>query len=479
MTKQKLHRRDLLRGLGGVAIALPWLEAAACGYDGERMAGDGGADADRYRLGIGSRREPSSADAGPPPVNSDRPRRLIIITTPNGTLSDRWFPSGGERDFRLGPITMPFEPHRRDIVLLKGVDQKYDGGTHFEPTSALLTCREAVGPSEGAKQASGISIDQVIAQAINANPMNRTRFSSFELGTNQNTNGVGALAYSGARMPLPKTNSPRALFNRVFAAGTGSSAEQRRRQSILDGVREEQRRLAMQLGGEDRARLEAYLTSLRETEQRLGNTGGMCTAPMGFSAGTTDDDQRRLPAMVREMLDVLALSLACDATRVVTYPLRSDGGGSNQTFGWLGIGPSPDPFDADTTDDSNSTSHHSMSHNDTTPQNIDRLTRVNAWYMQQIVYLIEKLKAIPEGTGTVFDNTAILYTSPIARGNHSKNDLPMLIAGSCGGRISTGRFLRLDAQSHAGVLVALANAMGVEMTTFGDPRYWNRSVTLS
>lgn len=492
MKSVAISRRHVLRGIGGVAIALPLLEAMGCvGRVGDGAPpggqpppapprptgadGGGAMSPDAARYGASDAAAPladaAGADAGPTAGLGPRKRFLAMIV-PHGTIPDLWFPTGGEADFALAPIMQPLAPHRRDVIVLQGVDNKVSQPNHFAATVTYFTGRPAVGATEQSLTSTGISVDQVIARALAANPSTRTRFASLELGTNDGGGGIACASYADAAMPLPKIGVASHLFDRLFSGDGGAAALVRaRRQSVLDGALAELRALQTRVGAADRQRLEAHITSLREVEQRLTTTSAC--GPGGVMPSAETDDRQRLPAMMRSMIDVLVLALSCDLTRVATYFIRQEGAYSALTFGWLGIGPPDDPYQPDPRPDDQNQSHHSMSHYDNTPDNRDRLTRVGQWYLSQFVYLIERLKATPDGPGgaTLFDGTVALYGSALAKGDHTTASLPYLLAGSAGGYFRTGRALRFDHASHNDLHVSLLNAMGVPATTFGDPAH--------
>jgi hypothetical protein len=487
MTRRTLSRRDLLRGVGGVAIALPWLEAMGCSSapdapspDADAGAVDAGsADAGRDAAMRDADRRDAAADAARADVvrvqEGRGPRRLLVVTVPDGTLPDRWFPTGGETDFALGPILAPLAAHRDDLIIFRGLDNKVTPLGHFEGMCSMLTGVRQVGAREQEFLGGGVSVDQRIAQAIVARP-GAPRFGSLVLGTNGATSGVGVVSYRGAGDALPKVTSGARLFEQLFPADAREAAQRRaRQQSLLDSARADYDRLRAVLGAADRAALAGYLDSIRELERQLAATAA---SPLACDPGApafvpSRGDGPSLPEITRDLFDTLVLALRCDLTRVASFVTRSEGATSSYTFGWLGIGPSGDPYAVDPTDDANSTSHHSMSHNDTTERNVDYLTRVGQYFTGQLAYLIQKLKDTPDGPGgqSLFDNTTILYASPIARGAHDTANLPWLLAGGCGGAFRTGRYLQYEHASHLDLLVSLQQAMGVASNTFGMPEF--------
>lgn len=445
MMRGQLARRQLLRGSLLAAAALPLFEAT-------RARGQAG----QY------------------------PKRLLIFYTPNGTIDAEWRPQGSETGFQLGRILAPLEPFRDKLLVLGGVHMALAdsgfGSHHTRGIGGLLTGRpilegtfESAGPPT-AGWASGISIDQHLANAL-APP---TRFRSLELGVQVVDAEVrGRLCYTGASQPLPPVESPYAAFDRVFAGlslpGTDPNAVdpalerlRKNRQTVLGLVREELNAARPQLGRDDRAKLEQHLASIQDIERRLlpasggGGANVTCAAPeLGPALDLTA--AANLPAIGRLQLDIAAAAMACDLTRIATVQWTH--AESDQTFPFLNV----------------SGAHHTMSHaGDADAQARENLTKINVWFGEQLAYLLGKLASYPEGNGTLLDNTVVLWCNEVGKGNnHEHRDLPFLLAGSCGGYFSTGRFVDYQANGAAGhphndLLVSLAHAMGATDATFGD-----------
>jgi hypothetical protein len=208
--------------------------------------------------------------------------------------------------------------------------------------------------------------------------------------------------------------------------------------------------------------VDAHLESVRDIERRLAPAAppaASCAAPaMGQRLDPTVNEN--MPAIGKLQMDLLATALACDHTRVAT--LQWTHAESIQSFPWLGV----------------TGQHHVMSHagdGDAAAQ--ESLTKINVWYAEQLRYLLEKLAAVREGDRTLLDNTVVVWMNEVGKGNnHAHRDLPFLLAGSCGGAFRTGRFVDFMANGasgfpHNNLLVSLAQAMGLQDTTFGDPQH--------
>jgi hypothetical protein len=437
----KMPRRTILRGAAGAAIALPWLEAFA----------------------------PRRARAA-----TTAPKRFIVMFSPNGTLPTQWTPTGGETSFTLSPILAPLQPHQGDIVVIQGLYQQGAGGDgHQNGISGMLTGTPLnPGPFAGvgappAGWATGPSVDQRMADALAA----PTKFRSLELGVQVGAaDDWGRMIYRAGNQPLPPTDDPAAVYDNVFSdlhtAPAVLARLRARRKSILDAVGAEYTRISARLGSADKHRLDAHLTAVREIEVRLTTdlvvSNPACHDPTITPVTAQENDS--FPAVGALQMQLLTMALACDLTRVAS--LQWSRSVAQTRFTWLNI----------------DNGHHDLSHrSDNDADAVDKLTRINSWYAQQLATLIALLKATPDASGgTLFDNTIILWCNELAKGNtHSRQDAPYVLAGSAGGALRTGRFLSYENEGlpHNNLLVSLLNAMDVPDTTFGKPDWCTGPLT--
>jgi hypothetical protein len=394
----------------------------------------------------------------------------------NGTLAPQWTPTGGETDFVLGPILAPLEAHRQDIVVVQGLFQQGGGGDgHQNGIGGMLTGNTLTpGPfagvgAEPAGWAAGPSVDQRIAEAV----AGMTQLRSLELGVQVGTaDNWGRMSYRVANQPLPPQDDPAAVYDTVFAdlhTDPGVLARLRqRRQSILDTVGGEYTRLSSRLGAADRQRLDAHLAAVREVETRLTTdltiANPACHDPT--VTPVTKDANDSFPAVGSLQMDLLVMALACDITRVAS--LQWSRSVSQTRFTWLPV-PVPE-------------GHHDLSHRgDDDAAAVDKLTRINNWYAQQFASLLDRLAAVPDANGTtLLDNTLVLWCNELAKGNtHGRVGAPYVLAGSAGGALRTGRFVRYDGQGlpHNNLLVSILNAMDVPDRTFGKPDWCTGPLT--
>jgi hypothetical protein len=361
--------------------------------------------------------------------------------------------------YTLTSILQPLAPYQNDFLVLSGLANRPaqpDGpGDHASGTAAFLTAAHPY-KTEGTDIRNGISIDQVIANQIGR----YTRFPSLQLGTRGGASVGGCdsgyscayvnnVSWAGPATPLPKEVNPQSLFDRLagdLQSGAAARKRQRYQQSVLDVVREDSNRLQTKLGRTDNRKLDEYLTSVREIERRIQSQGPAC--PAGTRPNVPIDIRDR----TRLMLDLIALAFQCDLTRVVTFMLEN--GASNYAFNFLGL----------------SGGHHSYSHHGTSQASYDALEAIGSWEMQQLAYLISKMKSVQEPGGTLLDNSMIFLSSEISDGDrHNHTNMPVIVAGRGRGALSPGRHVRFDSEVPVGNLfISLAAACGVSLATFGD-----------
>lgn len=432
----KLSRRNFLRGLGATTVALPLLPSLN-----------------------------ASAQTGA------FPKRLLIVFSANGTFPSRWRPDGTENNWTIPAdgILTPLEPHKDDLIVVEGVDMVSTrfgiGDGHQKGMGHMLTGTELLpGPFPGggnagdAGYAGGISIDQYIAGEVHAGQ----KFSSLELGVQcGNPTNWSRMCYAGPDQPIAPRTDPYDAFDTIFGDLTadpfGLERLRIKRQSVLDHVKDDLSRVQSRVSASDRQRLDAHATAIRDIEQRLltGNEFGLaCEAPnMGgqIDAGQNDN----FGAISDLMIDLAVMSFACNLTPVASIQFSRSV--SNTHFGFAGV----------------NARHHDLSHEgDDNTTAVEQIVEINRWYASKFARILDLMKQIPEGDGTLLDNTAVVWVNELGKGNsHTRNDMPFIIAGSCGGYFNTGRYLNYSDDPHNNLLVSLANAMGVQTNTFGNPDY--------
>jgi hypothetical protein len=433
---RRLSRRQLLYGLGGVSVALPLLQSLR-------------AHADEVTA----------------------PKRLVLLYTPNGVISDAWWPTNvsSETAFELNAIHQPLAPFRSRLTFVGGVDltvtNEGPGGLHQKGIGGLFTGRKLQsgsqfvdGCGQTAGWADGISVDQAVVKAVAAN----TLLPSLELGVRALDNDVqGRISYAGPGQPLPPINDPLDAFNRLFSMLGASSASiaalRQNRRSVLDTVQAQFASFSPRLSSDDRKKLDAHLTLVRDVERRLTDVTSerACSAP---SAPPTLDPQNPsdMPLIADLELDMLAAAFACDLTRVASFQISTSL--NRIAYPWL----------------NNSTLEgHTLSHagpSDTEAH--DELVSRQTWHAGRLAHLLTRLSEIQEVDGTsVLDNTLVVWGNEVSQGNtHSHANMPFLLVGG-GWHFRTGRFVQNQGLPHNNLLVSVLNAMGISASTFGDPAF--------
>ena len=402
------------------------------------------------------------------------PKRLVIVFSANGTIHPQWLPSGSGSSITLSPILAPLAAYQKKLLILDGIVVKSasngPGDDHMKGMGHMLTGTELLsGSTQGgagtpAGFAGGISIDQRIVADVGS----LTRFPSLEFGVMvQNADVWSRMIYAGANQPLPPMEDPQAAYTRIFAGASTSTAQAalllKRRQSVLDFANATLGTLTPHLSSDDASRIAQHQDSIRQIEKQLVANGAACTPP---AMGTALDlnDVNNYPAIAQMQMDLLVAALACDQTRVAS--LQFSHSVSDIPMPWLNIG----------------TGHHTLSHTDDTDTvSQGELVQINTWYAKQFAYLIGKMDAVVESDGTtMLDNSIVLWVNELAKGNiHSHAPLPVVIAGGAGGALNTGRLLSFNNQPHNNLLVTIANLMGTNITTFGNPAYCTGALSLA
>ena len=387
-----------------------------------------------------------------------------------GVWSKTWYPTSTGTDYALTPSLMPLDPVRKKVLVLSGIQNTPAcevTGSHGCGPPAMTTCRQGTKPNIKM----GISVDQVYAQWL-VSMKNYNQIPSLQVAIIDKTISDvgypavynGTLSWSGDTQPLPPLTKPDLLFDKIFAGVTGTpangdaaaAAAKRRalRQSVLDHVRSEATSLQARLGKTDRVKLDQYLTSVREVEiaiQTAITTPALTCDRSGVTRPMATTD---IPMLTSLMIDLMVLALRCDRTRVISFA-QGNGGYTSFPNGlpWLNI----------------KESHHDLSHHMGDPAKGAKLAQIDLWEVQQYASFLQKLDAIPEGNGTVLDNSVVFLSSEISDGNlHNQTNKPILIAGSSGGKLLTGRHLNLSGSpAQPDLFIALLNMLGVPITTFG------------
>lgn len=397
------------------------------------------------------------------------PTRLVIFFSANGTIRDRWRPEGSGDQFTIPEdgILTPLRSIKDKLLVVEGVDMESTnagpGDGHQRGMGHMLTGTELLegdkfeggGNSGTVGYAGGISVDQFIAEKVH----DGERFKSLEFGVQSGGPNVWSrMSYKGPGQPVEPEQNPFRAFDNLFKPVVQNQKKMERirtrRKSVLDFVKSDLKQVKKRASKRDRDRVERHATAVRELERQLtsGDERGVACEPPNQGSAFDPQDSRNFPKTGKTMMDMIVGALSCRLTRVASIQWDKSVSGVKPT--WLGI----------------DEGHHSMSHEDEKWE--QELVEVNRWYAEQFAYLVEELDAIPEGDGTVLDNTIVLWCNELGDGSrHSRTDMPFVLAGG-GGYFKTGEYLEVD-RPHNDLLTSLCRAMGVEATSFGNQRFCN------
>ncbi len=390
------------------------------------------------------------------------PVRLILCFSANGTIHENWTPTGTVSDFQLSPILSPLESFKDQLTILDGLEVLRPGpGDGHQKGMALLWTGSQIlegtefagGDGSSAGWGGGISVDQHVANTVGA----QTAYKSLEFGVQTGGATVWSrMSYAGSNQPIAPEPSPAAMFDRLFADFDIDTSELERikaeRGSVIDLVKGDLQALSPKYGAADQLKIEAHLDAIRQIEQRNDLAVPVCEIPM-LDTTLPHDANENFPAVSRLQIDQMVMALACDLTRVASLQWSRSVSGTR--FDWIGV---PD-------------GHHDLSHlGDGDQSMVDKITAINTWYAGEFAYLLERLASVPEGNGTMLDNTLVVWGNELSRGNsHGNHPVPFVLAGGAGGRIQPGRYLTYDRVPHNRLLVSICHALGLdEQTTFGD-----------
>jgi hypothetical protein len=430
ITKAHLSRRTFLRG-AGVTLALPLLESMI----------------------------PAATLLG---QTAAKPRtRLGAIYFPHGAIMSQWTPAAEGAGFELTPILQPLKPFYNQISIISDLRHAnaYGSGATANHNRSAAAYLSGAFAETGAQPSLGITVDQIAAQKIGQD----TPLPSLELTIEEPSLNCGdglscsyrdTISWQGAHAPLPMQNNPQVVFERLF--GDGNTAEQRKERraqsiSLLDSVVGEASSLHRKLPASDRTRLDQYLSDVREIERRVQKAGQQLSDDLPVPEAPTGVP-RDVEEHIKLMYDLQVLAWQAEITRVSTFLMCKELSGS--TYPKSGV---RDAF-------------HTLSHHSNVKESIERFAVLNAYHVGLFAYFLEKLRATPDGDGTLLDHSLVLYGSGMSDGNqHNHTDLPIVLAGGASGRLKGGRHLRHPKNTPmANLLVAMLDTLGIPTDKFGD-----------
>ncbi len=430
ISKTALPRRTFLRGVG-VTIALPVLESmipAATAWS----------------------------------QSASRPRtRLGCIYFPHGAIMNKWTPAAEGTGFEMPEVLQPLKPFQNQINVISDLRHAlaYGSGATANHNRSAASFLSGAFAKVGAQAHLGITVDQLAAQKIGQD----TPLPSMELmieGTSLNCgDGLSCsyrdtISWQGPNSPLPMQNNPQVVFERLFGDGNTAAQRKSRREqslSLLDSVTGEAALLQRKLPVTDRSRLDQYLSDVREIERRVQKAGAQMSDDLAVPTaptGVPNDVEEH----IRLMFDLQVLAWQAEITRVSTLLLAKEL--SNAVYPKSGV---RDAF-------------HVLSHHSNVQENKDRFAVLNRYHVTLFAYFLEKLRATPDGEGSLLDHSLLLYGSGMSDGNqHNHTDLPIILAGGASGRLKGGRHIRNPKDTAmSNLLVAVLDKLDVRTEKFGD-----------
>lgn len=437
-----ISRRTLLRGLG-TTVALPMFDAMAS-----------------TRLLTAAEQEVS------PPL------RMAFLYVPNGMHMADWTPSQEGTEYELTPTLQGIKKYRESFNVLTGLTldgaraHGDGGGDHARSVAAFLTGAHPR-KTNGADIQNGVSIDQVTAEQVGK----ATRFSSLELGLEASAQAgncdsgyscayASNMSWRGPTNPVAKEIDPGAVFDRLFGGQTSKetrrakTTREKYRKSVLDFVLEDAKSLHQKLPAVDRRKLDEYLYSVRDVENRLVGVERLEFTEEGVPdfprpAGVPQD----LAKHSELMFDMMTLAMQTDSSRILSFMFTN--AGSNRSYPEIGV----------------SEGHHESSHHGKSEHKQQNIAKINRFHVDRFAYFLSRLSQVRENNGkTLLENSMVVYGSGISDGDrHNHDDLPILLAGTGAGRIQTGRHIRYENGTPlCNLYLWMMRQMGAKAESFGD-----------
>ncbi|HUE74961.1 MAG TPA: DUF1552 domain-containing protein [Pirellulaceae bacterium] len=391
-----------------------------------------------------------------------RKQRMVVMFSPNGIVPSTFWPDEEGENFTLKESLSPLEPFKSRTLTLHGVCDRVrgDGDNHMRGIGCLLTGIELFpgniqgGSHTPAGWASGISIDQEIKNFLQAKPETRTRFGSLEFGVMvpERADTWTRMVYTGANKPVAPIDDPYQMFNKLY----GRMKDQENLKSVLDGLAEDFRKVEPLVSAEDKQLLAEHQALVRELEQELkSGTSDVGHAVPPLEPGVKEDNDN-MPKLAKMQIDLLVSGFAADFARIATFQFTNSVGGAKMR--WLGV----------------DEGHHELSHHeDSKTESQEKLTKINKWYCEQLAYLAQRLAETPEpgGNGSLLDNTLLVWTNELGKGNsHTLDNIPFVLVGG-GLDFKMGRSIKFGKVPHNRLLLSLAHGFGHHIDRFGNPDF--------
>ena len=391
-----------------------------------------------------------------------RKQRIIFMFSPNGIVRKNFWPDEVGSGFALKEILEPLKPYQDKLLILNGLCDKVrgDGDGHMRGMGCLLTGIELFpgnilgGSDTPAGWSKGISIDQEIKNFLQKDAATRTRFGSLEFGVMvpDRADTWTRWTYAGPNKPIAPIDDPQQMLAKLY----GRAKDQAVLKSVLDDVNDDLKKVSKAVGPEDRRLLDEHATFVREMEEELKQSNDAASHPVPVIDPSVRQDNDHMPQISKQQIDLMVNAFAADFTRVASLQYTNSVGQARMR--WLGV------------DDG----HHTLSHEPNAKLDAqEKLTKIDKWFCEQLAYMTKRLAETPEpgGTGSLLDNTLIVWTNELGEGNtHSLNNIPFVLVGN-GLDFKMGQSLKFDAAPHNRLLMALAHGFGHDIETFGNPNF--------
>jgi len=401
-------------------------------------------------------------------ATKERKQRLVFIFSPNGVIPDHFWPEKTGTDFDLKRILEPLADFKSQMMTLHGVCNriKGDGDGHMRGIGCLLTGIELFpgdvqgGSDTPAGWSKGISVDQHLKNRLQSNPNTQTRFGSLEFGVMvpERADTWTRMSYAGPNQPVAPIDNPYQMFDKLY----GQSKNRAMLASVLDDLTEDFRKVEQLISAEDRRMLQEHVSMVREIEKELQAEMKLQTSKgdVGHAVPklppNVDEQNDNIPQITRMQMDLMVNSFAADFARIATFQITNSVGGAKMK--WLGI----------------DEGHHQLSHEpDTNETAYEKLLKINTWYCEQVAYLAKRLSETPEpsGEGSMLDNTTLVWTNELGKGNsHTRDNIPFVMVGG-GLGFKMGQALDFKKVPHNRLLLSFCEAMGYPEKTFGNPDF--------
>lgn len=399
---------------------------------------------------------------------TQRRRRLVYVFSPNGVIPPHFWPDKTGKDYDLKRILEPLGEFKDQMLTMKGICNriKGDGDGHMRGIGCLLTGIELFpgdiqgGSDTPAGWSMGISIDQHIKNQLQSNPATRTRFGSLEFGVMvpDRADTWTRLSYAGANQPVAPISDPYQMFDKLY----GQAKNRQMLSSVLDGLAGDFKRVNHALSSEDRQILDLHLDLVRTVEQELKTELAAATKTDTSTHAVPklppniEEQNDNMPQITQMQTELMVNSFLADFARVATFQITNSVG--QPRMKWLDI----------------NEGHHGLSHEpDKNEEAYEKLIRINTWYAEQVAHMARRMKETPDpsGHGSLLDNTTIIWTNELGKGNsHTRNNIPFVMVGG-GLDFEFGQAYDFGSVPHNRLLLSMLEGFGMPEKTFGNPDF--------